>query len=96
MQLKIDEISKVIKEQIKHYSDKTTRDETGNVIQVGDGIAKVFGLDQCRANELLKFCNGSYGMALNLEENYVSAWASRREAWSPEPERLFRFPLVRQ
>ena len=73
MQLKIDEISKVIKEQIKHYSDKTVRDETGNVIQVGDGIAKVFGLDQCRSNELLKFCNGSYGMALNLEENYVSA-----------------------
>ena len=73
MQLKIDEISKVIKEQIKHYSDKTLRDETGNVIQVGDGIAKVFGLDQCRSNELLKFCNGSYGMALNLEENYVSA-----------------------
>ena len=73
MQLKIDEISKVIKEQIKHYSDKTERDETGNVIQVGDGIAKVFGLDQCRSNELLKFCNGSYGMALNLEENCVSA-----------------------
>ena len=73
MQLKIDEISKVIKEQIKHYSDKTVRDETGNVIQVGDGIAKVFGLDQCRSNELLKFCNGSYGMALNLEENCVSA-----------------------
>ena len=73
MQLKIDEISKVIKEQIKHYSDKTVRDETGNVIQVGDGIAKVFGLDRCRSNELLKFCNGSYGMALNLEENYVSA-----------------------
>ncbi len=73
MQLKIDEISKVIKEQIKHYSDKTVRDETGNVIQVGDGIAKVWGLDRCRSNELLKFCNGSYGMALNLEENYVSA-----------------------
>ena len=73
MQLKIDEISKVIKEQIKHYSDKTVRDETGNVIRVGDGIATVFGLDNCRSNELLQFCNGSYGMALNLEENSVSA-----------------------
>ena len=73
MQLKIDEISKVIKEQIKHYSDKTVRDETGNVIRVGDGIATVFGLDNCRSNELLKFCNGSYGMALNLEENSVAA-----------------------
>ncbi len=73
MQLKIDEISKVIKEQIKNYSDKTIRDEVGNVIQVGDGIAKIYGLDKCRANELLKFCNGSYGMALNLEETAVSA-----------------------
>ena len=73
MQLKIDEISKVIKEQIKHYSDKTVRDETGNVIRVGDGIATVFGLDNCRAGELLKFCNGSFGMALNLEENTVAA-----------------------
>ena len=73
MQLKIDEISKVIKEQIKHYSDKTVRDETGNVIRVGDGIATVFGLDNCRSNELLKFCNGSFGMALNLGENTVAA-----------------------
>ncbi len=73
MQLKIDQISKVIKEQIKNYSDQTVRDEVGNVISVGDGIAKIYGLDKCRANELLKFCNGSFGMALNLEENSVSA-----------------------
>jgi len=72
MQLKIDDISKIIKDQIKNYAAKTEQDEIGYVIGVGDGIAKVHGLDKCRSNELLKFVNGSYGMALNLEENLVS------------------------
>jgi F-type H+-transporting ATPase subunit alpha len=70
--LKIDDISKIIKDQIKNYSQKTAQDEIGYVIQVGDGIAKVHGLEKCKANELLLFENESYGMALNLEENYVS------------------------
>lgn len=73
MQSKIDDISKIIKEQIKHYRDKTEEDEIGYVISVGDSIAKVHGLDKCRANELVSFQNGTYGMALNLEENEVSA-----------------------
>ena len=72
MQLKIDEISKVIKDQIKTYSKRTEQAEIGYVIQVGDGIAKVHGIDKCKANELLLFENGSYGMALNLEETLVS------------------------
>ena len=72
MNLKIDDISKIIKDQIKNYSAKTAQDEIGYVIQVGDGIAKVHGLEKCKANELLLFENDSYGMALNLEENYVS------------------------
>ena len=72
MQSKIDDISKIIKEQIKHYESKTEQDEIGYVISVGDGISKVFGLDKCRSNELVEFANGSYGMALNLEENLVS------------------------
>ena len=72
MQLKIDDIAKVIKDQIKNYASKTEQDEIGYVIQVGDGIAKVHGLDKCKSNELLSFENGSYGMALNLEENCVS------------------------
>ena len=72
MNLKIDDISKIIKDQIKNYSQKTAQDEIGYVIQVGDGIAKVHGLEKCKANELLLFENESYGMALNLEENYVS------------------------
>ena len=73
MQSKIDDISKIIKEQIKNYSKKTEQDEIGYVISVGDGISKVHGLDKCKANELLEFSNGTFGMALNLEETFVSA-----------------------
>ncbi len=73
MQSKIDDISKIIKEQIKNYKRKTEQDEIGYVISVGDGIAKVHGIDKCKANELLEFSNGTFGMALNLEENLVSA-----------------------
>ena len=72
MNLKIEDISAIIKDQIKTYASKTKQDEIGYVIQVGDGIAKVHGLDKCKSNELLSFENGSYGMALNLEENFVS------------------------
>jgi F-type H+-transporting ATPase subunit alpha len=73
MQSKIDDISKIIKEQIKNYAKKTEQDEVGYVISVGDGISKVHGLDKCKSNELLEFSNGTYGMALNLEETFVSA-----------------------
>ncbi len=73
MQSKLDDISKIIKEQIKNYSKKTEQDEVGYVISVGDGISKVHGLDKCKANELLEFSNGTFGMALNLEESLVSA-----------------------
>ena len=73
MQSKIDDISKIIKEQIKNYAKKTEQDEVGYVISVGDGISKVHGLDKCCANELIEFSNGTFGMALNLEESHVSA-----------------------
>ena len=73
MQSKIDDISKIIKEQIRNYSRETEQDEIGYVISVGDGISKVHGLDKCKANELLEFANGTFGMALNLEDNLVSA-----------------------
>ena len=73
MQSKIDDISKIIKEQIRNYSKETREDEVGYVISVGDGISKVHGLEKCKANELLEFSNGTYAMALNLEENLVSA-----------------------
>ena len=69
----IDDISKVIKEQIRNYSREIEQDEVGYVISVGDGISKVHGLEKCKSNELLEFANGTFGMALNLEENLVSA-----------------------
>ena len=72
MQLKSDEISKIIKDQIKTFDNKIKQEETGYVIQIGDGIARVHGLDNCMANELLTFSNGEMGMALNLEEDFVS------------------------
>ena len=73
MKSKIDDISKIIKEQIKNYDKQTNQDEVGYVISVGDGISKVHGIEKCKANELLEFANGTYGMALNLEETTVSA-----------------------
>ncbi|MEG0090960.1 MAG: F0F1 ATP synthase subunit alpha [Oscillospiraceae bacterium] len=72
MQLKPEDISKIIKDQIKNYDSKIEQSETGTVIQVGDGIAKVHGLTNCMANELIQFPSGEYGMALNLEETSVS------------------------
>ncbi len=73
MKSKLDDISKIIKEQIKHYDKQTKQDEVGYVISVGDGISKVHGIEKCKANELLEFANGTMGMALNLEETFVSA-----------------------
>ncbi len=72
MELRPEEISGIIKDQIKNYNNKIEQNETGTVILVGDGIAKAHGLEKCMANELLEFEDGSHGMALNLEENSVS------------------------
>ena len=72
MQLKPEEISKLIKEQIKHYENRISQSDTGTIITIGDGIARVSGLEKCMANELVRFPNGEYGMALNLEENSVA------------------------
>ncbi len=72
MELKPEEITKIIRAQIKNYAAEIEQSETGTVILVGDGIARVSGLDKCMVNELIALPNGSYGMALNLEENSVS------------------------
>ncbi|MEE1199873.1 MAG: F0F1 ATP synthase subunit alpha [Christensenellales bacterium] len=72
MELRPEEITKIIREQIKNYENKLETSETGVVILVGDGIARVSGLDQCMAGELIEFPNGSFGMAQNLEEDTVS------------------------
>lgn len=73
MNLRPEEISTVIKEQIKNYKNKLDVSDFGTVIQVGDGIARVYGLENCMAGELLEFTGGTYGMALNLEEDNVGA-----------------------
>ena len=72
MSTKTDEISQIIKEQIKNYESKIEMQETGTVILVGDGIARVYGLRACMASELLEFEDGSMGMAQNLESETVS------------------------
>ncbi len=72
MQLKPEDISKIIKSQIKNYENRIECSETGTVILVGDGIARAYGLEKCMSNELVEFANGEYGMALNLEENSVA------------------------
>ena len=72
MQLKPEEITRIIKAQIKHYQAAIEQSETGTVILVGDGIARAVGLEKCMSGELVEFENGAYGMAQNLEENSVS------------------------
>ena len=72
MELRPEEITKIIRSQIKNYESKIEVSETGVVILVGDGIAKASGLDKCMAGELVEFPDGSYGMAQNLEEDTVS------------------------
>ncbi len=72
MSTRPEEISSIIKEQIKHYKARLEMKETGTVILVGDGIARVYGLRECMASELLEFEDGSLGLAQNLEDETVS------------------------
>ena len=72
MELRPEEITKIIRAQIKNYENKIETSETGTVILVGDGIAKASGLEKCMAGELVEFPDGSFGMAQNLEEETVS------------------------
>ncbi|MBW1727532.1 MAG: F0F1 ATP synthase subunit alpha [Deltaproteobacteria bacterium] len=71
MELKAEEISQIIKEQITDYDKKVELSETGVVLSVGDGIARVYGLDKVMAMELVEFPGGIYGLVLNLEEDNV-------------------------
>ena len=72
MELKPEEITRLIRSQIKNYENKLEVSQTGTVVLVGDGIAKASGLHECMAGELVEFPNGAYGMAQNLEEETVS------------------------
>ncbi len=73
MALRPEEITNLIKVQIKNYQDKIEQKDVGKVVTVGDGIARVYGLESCMSGELLQFENGTYGMALNLEQDFVGA-----------------------
>lgn len=70
-QIRADEISRVLKEQINQYSKKIEVSEAGSVLSVGDGVARVYGLENVQAGELVEFSSGVQGMVLNLEEGYV-------------------------
>ncbi|MBI3592444.1 MAG: F0F1 ATP synthase subunit alpha, partial [Nitrospirae bacterium] len=73
MEIKVDEISEYLKKQITDFEKRVDVSEVGVVTSVGDGIARIYGLDNCMASELLEFPNNIYGMALNLEEDTVGA-----------------------
>src|SRR5207249_8851571 len=73
MQIKAEEISSIIRDQVKSFEKQVDVAEVGSVLQVGDSIAKVYGLDGAMAGEMLEFPGGLYGIALNLEEDNVGA-----------------------
>ena len=73
MQIKAEEISKIIREQIGSYAVDVDVAEVGSIVSVGDGIARVHGVDNAMAGEMLEFPHGVYGIALNLEEDSVGA-----------------------
>lgn len=73
MELRPEEISAILKTQIKEYQSQIKQTNVGTVMEVGDGIAKIYGLEDCMSGELLEFDGGVYGMAQNLEEDYVGA-----------------------
>ena len=73
MKIKADEISSVLKKEIENYQSDLAVDEVGTVLEVGDGIARIYGISNCMAGEMLEFSNGANGLAFNLEENSIGA-----------------------
>ena len=71
MEINPSEVTKILKEQIKKAGDKAEVSEVGQVLSVGDGIARIYGLDNVQAGEMVEFSDGSKGMALNLENDNV-------------------------
>src|SRR5258705_4020359 len=71
--IKADEISKILREQIENYEQTVTVDEVGAIISVGDGIARIHGLEKAMSGEMLAFPHNIFGIALNLEEEQVGA-----------------------
>ena len=73
MKLRPDEIANILKAEIERYEVQTDVEEVGTIIQIGDGIARIYGLDRCVALEKLELDHGVTGLALNLEEDNVAA-----------------------
>ena len=76
MNMKPEEITAIIKKQIEDYNVEMNVDDVGTVLEVGDGIAHIYGLEKAMSGELLELPHGVYGMALNLEEDNVGAYCS--------------------
>ena len=81
MDIRADEISKILKKQISDYQSRVSVSETGTILSIGDGIARIYGLENAQAGELLEFPGGVQGMVLNLEEDNVGA-----AILGPDPE----------
>ncbi|MFQ6093330.1 MAG: F0F1 ATP synthase subunit alpha, partial [bacterium] len=73
MVLRPEEVTTIIKREIEGFTEELKMEGTGVVLQVGDGVARIYGLDDCMASELLEFPHEVYGIALNLEENNIGA-----------------------
>ena len=89
-QIRADEISRVLRQEIENYDQAVNVEETGSVISVGDGIARLWGLEDAMAGELLKFPGDVTGMVLNLEEDNVGAVLFGSDANIKEGDRVER------
>ena len=99
MQIRAEEISAIIKKQIESFGREVEVSETGTIISVGDGIARIHGLDKAMAGELLEFPGNTMGMVLNLEEDNVGAailGESRKATRSSVPSVSFRSRLAKR
>jgi F-type H+-transporting ATPase subunit alpha len=90
VKLKPEEITQILRQQIEHFDQQVTLDEVGTVLEVGDGIARIYGLRSAMAGEMLQFENGVMGMVLNLEEDNVGAVLMGDEVGIQEGERVSR------
>ncbi len=94
MEINPSEVTKILKEQIKNFGNKAEITEVGQVLSVGDGIARIYGLDNVQAGEMVEFTDGSKGMALNLESENVGVVILemirrlKKETQSKEQEQL--------
>src|SRR5438093_10783639 len=73
IQVRPDEVSDILREELSHFKTEAELQEVGTVLQVGDGIARIYGLNSVQAGELIEFNNGTQGIVLNLEEDNVGA-----------------------